>query len=370
MTRILVIEDEANIRQNIIETLELAEMQTIGAADGLVGIDLARKYFPDVIISDIMMPGLDGYGVLQELRRDSETATIPFIFLTAKTEKSAIRQGMDLGANDYLTKPFTAKELLDAVVSRLEITAATANYHEKKLDYFREGFVHRLPHELRTPLVAILGFSDMILAQHSDLKTDEIVEMVGHINQAGYRLLRLIENFLLHSQIDLMKSDSEQLQTLRRNFTAHPKVLIADQARQKAAQYTRLLDLTLELVEDVDVRISEDSLKKITEELVDNAFKFSSEGTAVRISTTITANEYLMSVCNTGRGMTPQQIAEIGAYRQFERILYEQQGMGLGLTLTKGLIELHSGSLTISSLPGQITKIVVTLKRMLLSSAD
>src|SRR5258708_25717319 len=244
MTKIPVIEDEANMRQNIIETVEWAEMETMGAENGLVGIDLARKYFPDVMISDIMMPGLDGYGVLRELRRDSETATIRFIFLTAKTEKSAIRHGMDLGANDYLTKPFTAKELLDAVASRLEITAAIANYHEKKLDYFREGFVHRLQHELLTPLVAILGFSDMILAQHSDLKTDEIVEMVGHINQAGYRLLRLIENFLLHSQIDLMKSDSEQLQTLRRTFTAHPNVLIADQARQKAAQYTRLQDLT------------------------------------------------------------------------------------------------------------------------------
>src|SRR5258708_39964182 len=102
MTRILVIEDEANIRQNIIETLGLAEMQTIGSDNGLVGIDLARTYFPDVIISDIMMLGLDRYGVFRDLRHDSSTATIPFIFMTPKPQKSTIRHRISTGANSYL----------------------------------------------------------------------------------------------------------------------------------------------------------------------------------------------------------------------------------------------------------------------------
>jgi two-component system, sensor histidine kinase and response regulator len=361
LTRILVIEDERLIRETIMETLELANLQTIGAANGLMGIHLAREHLPDLIISDITMPDLDGYSVLQDLRSDAETALIPFIFLTARADKSAVRAGMDLGADDYLTKPFTAEELLAAVASRLERQAAIASHHEKKLEDFRGNLVHKLPHELRTPLVSILGFSELILTPGSDLEPGEIVDMVEHINQAAYRLQHLIENFLLHAQIDLMKPEPERLELLRHSYTSHPNFVIADQTRQKAEHYKREVDLTLGLVDDAGVRISEDSLKKIAEELADNAFKFSGVGTPVRVSTTITADAYVLCVSDTGRGMTPQQIIDIGAYVQFERSLHEQQGIGLGLTLTKGLAELYGGTLTIESTLNQGTTVCVQL---------
>lgn len=120
MKTILVIEDETQIRDNIAEILELAEFDVITAADGHIGLELAKSHRPDLIICDVMMPELDGFGVLENLRQSPYTATIPLIFLTARVERSDQRQGMNLGADDYLTKPFEPDELLTTIESRLK----------------------------------------------------------------------------------------------------------------------------------------------------------------------------------------------------------------------------------------------------------
>ncbi|MEM1003304.1 MAG: response regulator [Bacteroidota bacterium] len=124
MKKILIIEDNEDIRENIAEILELDGFNSITAPDGKVGVEKAVSEHPDLIICDIMMPELDGYGVLHILGKKDETAGIPFIFLTAKAERSDMRKGMVLGADDYLTKPFEDTELLDAVESRLRKTEA------------------------------------------------------------------------------------------------------------------------------------------------------------------------------------------------------------------------------------------------------
>lgn len=120
MKRILIIEDNQEVRENTTEILELANYNVISAENGKIGVDLAKKEKPDLIICDVMMPELDGFGVLHVLSKNPETASIPFIFLTAKSEKEDMRKGMKLGADDYLTKPFDDVELLDAIDTRLK----------------------------------------------------------------------------------------------------------------------------------------------------------------------------------------------------------------------------------------------------------
>jgi CheY-like chemotaxis protein len=120
MKKILLIEDNEDVRGNTASLLELANYKVTTAQNGKIGVELAKKIKPDVIICDIMMPELDGYGVLQSLSKNNKTASIPFIFLTARTEKSDMRKGMNLGADDYLTKPFSELELLEAIESRLK----------------------------------------------------------------------------------------------------------------------------------------------------------------------------------------------------------------------------------------------------------
>jgi DNA-binding NarL/FixJ family response regulator len=118
--KILVIEDEPEMRRNLTTVLRLEKFQALPAENGRIGVELAKKEKPDLILCDVMMPELDGYGVIAALRANTKTAAIPFIFLTAKGEKPDIRAGMNLGADDYLTKPVAKADLLAAIRSRLE----------------------------------------------------------------------------------------------------------------------------------------------------------------------------------------------------------------------------------------------------------
>jgi len=131
MKKILFIEDDTVVRENTAELLELSDFEVITASNGKIGVALAKKEKPDIVVCDIMMPELDGYGVLQALAEDPETMLIPFIFLSARTEHKDIRRGMDLGADDYLTKPFEEEELLSAIESRLAKVQILRNLREK-----------------------------------------------------------------------------------------------------------------------------------------------------------------------------------------------------------------------------------------------
>ncbi|MEN0054226.1 MAG: response regulator [Mucilaginibacter sp.] len=136
--KVLIIEDNNQIRENVVEILELAGYEVYAANNGKAGIDLANKEVPDLVLCDIMMPELDGYGVIFMLGKSPQTAAIPFIFLTAKAERADLRKGMELGADDYLTKPFDDMELLNAIESRLKKQEAQKKVYSQSLDRLQQ----------------------------------------------------------------------------------------------------------------------------------------------------------------------------------------------------------------------------------------
>ncbi len=152
MNKILVIEDEEIVRSNIVEILESGEFEAIGAENGRQGIELAFDNLPNLIICDVTMPELDGYGVLKLLRQNSTTKTIPFIFLTARADKTDIRTGMNLGADDYLTKPFRRTELLTAVTARLAKHQAMTEHYHDQLEVAQKELIHSLYYDRLTNL--------------------------------------------------------------------------------------------------------------------------------------------------------------------------------------------------------------------------
>lgn len=152
MNKILVIEDERAIRLNLVKLLTVEGFQALSAEDGRTGVQMALTEQPDLIICDIMMPELDGYGVLRALQQNPETATIPFIFLTAKSERSDWRQGMKLGADDYLTKPFTRAELLEAIATRFSKQKSLTQQHILKLKQAQAQLDHMLRYNQLTNL--------------------------------------------------------------------------------------------------------------------------------------------------------------------------------------------------------------------------
>jgi two-component system sensor histidine kinase/response regulator len=354
MKKILVIEDDPAVREIILDILEAEDFNVIGAENGRIGVEIAKEALPNLIICDIMMPEMNGHGVLAALRQNPETVTTPFIFLTAKADKAALRQGMELGADDYLTKPFTHSELLQSITTRLAKQEAIARQSQSKLDELRSHITLSLPHELHTPLNGIIGISEILLSEYDSIPPDEILELAEDLNSSAKRLYQLIQNFLLIAQLEVFATDPERIMALRTHQTHEPATIIQNVVIQKAKQVKREADLHLDL-QDATVQIAELKLKKIIEELSDNAFKFSPAGTPVIVTSLHLGNQFILSVTNYGRGMTVEQITNVGAYMQFERKVYEQQGSGLGLTIVKRLTELHGGTLSIESIPGKHT---------------
>jgi DNA-binding NarL/FixJ family response regulator len=172
MKKILVIEDEPEMRRNLITILQLEKFHPLAAENGLVGVELAKREKPDLILCDVMMPKLDGYGVIAALRATAETVAIPFIFLTAKGEKPEIRAGMNLGADDYLTKPIAKADLLAAIRSRLERAS------QQTVPQFKPNFESARPLEKALGLTPRVAETLLWLAQG---KTNgEIATILGN----------------------------------------------------------------------------------------------------------------------------------------------------------------------------------------------
>jgi signal transduction histidine kinase len=332
---------------------------TLTAEDGETGIEVAKQQTPDLIICDVNMPKLDGFTTLTLLREDERTATIPFIFLSGAVERPNVRRGMEMGADDYLTKPFTPSELLAAVNARLEKQAEIERKSEKKLDELRGKVTLALPHELRTPLNGIMGLAQILIDDHATMKPQEILETARFIHTSADRLHRLIENFLAFAQIELMAKDAKSI-LARASVSATPAAPpITNCSKAMAARWKREEDLQLD-VRPCTVPVIADNLQKIIEELVDNAFKFSPAGTPVRVVAGPSEQTFFLNIIDKGRGMTAEQIAQVGPQIQFEREKYEQQGAGLGLVIAKRLTELNGGQLSITSTRGEETKVTVS----------
>jgi len=362
MTTILVIEDETPIRENLVALLDAEGYEVISAANGRIGVEMARQRLPDLILCDVLMPELDGHGVYQELHQDPVTALIPFIFLTARATPADLRAGMALGADDYLTKPFTRDDLLRSVTTRLAKRTKITQYVQAKLDELRQSIARMLPHELRTPLTVIVGYSSILSENYDSLQPDELREIAEALQQAGQRLSRLIQRFLLNHELTQIVEDPEQVQMLRDQRVQRTAALVERVARQQAQKADRMADLDLNL-QDGPARIEESHLTYLLEELIENAFKFSPAGTPVRVNSKVSGDAVTITITDQGRGMTAAQMAEIGAYVQLERRRYEQQGQGLGLVLARRIAELYGGRLTLHSIPDQGTTVSVELPR-------
>jgi two-component system sensor histidine kinase/response regulator len=367
MKKILVIDDEEWLREMMQLALRQKGFDVVEAGNGESGIEMARKELPDLILCDINMEKVDGYLTLSSLRSEPTTASIPFILMTGLADQAGMRHGMELGADDYLPKPFTIEALYAAVDARLKKAKTIREEAERKLADLRDNISMMLPHEMRTPLNGILAYGEILVAEGATLPHKEIVEMGHVIHESGKRLERLIENFLIYAQLELLGSDPHRLNVQLSKQTMASRQLIEKHARAQAQQAKRLEDLFIDAA-DVSVAISEEYLAKIVDELVQNAFKFSPENSPVHVAFEDSLGTAVLTVTDNGRGFATDHLTKVGAYMQFDRKMQEQQGLGLGLTIAKRLTELHGGTLAIQSERGSGTTITVKLPKASLAS--
>jgi two-component system sensor histidine kinase/response regulator len=365
MSKILVIDDEPWLREMVRLALEQQGYEVVEAKDGNEGAAQARKLLPDLILCDVKMSNQAdaGYTTLAKLREDAATAAIPFILMTGFADSAGMRHGMELGADDYLPKPFKVDELYATVNTRLRKVQTVREHAERKLTTLRTQISLMMPHELRTPLNGIIANAEMLASDPASLGYATIAEMGQEICKSGQRLERLIENFLFYARLEIVATDADSVIALRAARILEPGALVRTAAIMQAEIAGRQADLTLELV-DTPLPMAEEYFKKIVAELVQNAFKFSETGSPVRVSLQPVGDEIEFSVHDCGRGLSTEHIRRIDAYVQFERKMQDEQGLGLGLAIAKKLAELHGGRLAISSHQETGTTVIVKLPKV------
>jgi K+-sensing histidine kinase KdpD len=273
-----------------------------------------------------------------------------------------MRIGMEKGADDFLIKPYTRDELIAAIDAQWNKHHLFEKQIRDKVEEVGRNVTYALPHEFRTVLNQVVGSARYLKSNASKIAEKEIQEMSDDILISAERLLKITENFLIYVRIESFLANEDRRRMLRHFRTDEPGAVIADIADLIASNYQRKKDLIIyESVEGVSIEISTESFHKIITELIDNAFRFSESGTPVKLRMWTANNQFFVSLADYGRGMTKEQINNVGAYIQFERSIYEQQGVGLGLVIAKRLVEIHDGSFGILSDEGYGTSVTFSL---------
>lgn len=345
--KILVIEDAVDILENIRELLSEAGWRVHCATNGEDGIQVAKSVLPDLVLCDVMMPGCDGYDVLSALRADSLTASIPLLFLTALTDRGNMRKGMEMGAEDYITKPFTRTELLAAVQARLERSQFLSERFRVQMEELRDSIARSLPPQLLSPLNGILGLSAILVEEYDSIKRREIHEMARSIEESGHELHRMVRKFLTFSELSMIRMDSSRVEGLRRDNLCRIDEVGARTLRNlvettaSAARVSARWETGL-------VPMSPFHFQRLIEELVENGLVHSPEGTPVRLSV-------------RARGPRLQIAIENSALASSQERIDSQTQNGMGVVIARAICELYGGSLRYENSPGEWTIVHVEL---------
>lgn len=352
---ILVVEDEPRILEIITFLLEDENCRVLTAHDGQAALSILEKVQPDLIISDVKMPGMDGFALCQHVRANTALAHVPFIFLTAKGDREDVRRGMRLGADDYLTKPFEPEELLSAVQVRLARAVDAQAALARASTELQDRIIRTLTHEFRTPLSLIVGYTDFLEASGQEINEEDFQAVLQGLHEGSSRLTSLVEDFLLLSKL--------RTGAIARSLVEEPPLpLIADQVvRLVAAQaQAQAASGNVSLIVNcsapgLTVAIEDWHLAEIVRRLVANAIKFShSNGGHVTVTTRQETGYWALGVTDDGIGIREEALSSVfNPFQQVDRARMEQQGPGVGLTIVRGLVETHRGWIGVESTPGK-----------------
>lgn len=347
--KILVIDDEQEIRDSICEMLGYEGFEATSARDGREGVSTVKESKPDLIICDIMMPELDGIGVLNTLRANPDTQLIPFIFLTAKVSVKDIRLGMSLGADDYVTKPYDADSLLETVHQRLQRSQRHAEEISQQKEAVTLEVAAMLPKQIEGVLGNIQTVANLIQIQY-EANEPGLVSVRESLQRDAASLHRLVSRLNLYAQLPALYA--RRFDPTTGTMDTQDEVLAAnDFIREtvlsvlKSRKYDQDVEFNLEADK---VCIRKEHLAIIVEELVDNAIKFSTGDKSISVRTHMEPAFSSLTIMNEGKAPAPEQVEKIAAFKQFfdgER----PAGLGLGLSLVQGIVRLYGGEFEIKS---------------------
>lgn len=366
--RVLIAEDNVDLADYIASLLgEIAKVKTVH--DGAEALKMVDLWKPDMILSDIMMPGMDGLTLCKTLKADSTKASIPIVLLTALTHRDALMQGWEAGADEYLFKPFHPTELLTRVRSilksvenrkknderlvqitrmRVEQEAAENHIHElRRLNKIKDEFLATVSHELRTPMNAIIGWTQLI--RDHQTTADEQREAVDIIYKSAENQMKLIDDLLDISRIitGKMKLNIKPVLLPELVEDSIESMTMAAQGRHVKIHFTVEEDIA-------PIAGDPDRLRQVVWNLLSNAIKFNHRGGNVYVRLFMLDSKVALEVRDEGEGIDPDFLPHV-----FERFIQEDSGatrryggLGLGLSIARNIVELHGGEIQVKS-PGR-----------------
>lgn len=352
--KILIVDDIPENLQILGQILDAANYEISYAMEGQQAIESAQFEHPDLILMDVNMPIMDGYTACKILKEDPATLDIPIIFLTAKTEIDDIVKGFDLGAVDYVTKPFQARELLMRVSTHLELKKSREEL-QKMIDE-KNKFFSIIAHDMKTPFNALIGFSNLLI-MGNDITSEDKESFVRIINDTSKQGLGLLENLLLwaRSQTGRMEIVPEKVNV---NTVIQSVInLLHASAIHKKIQIKSLVN------DDIYIVADNQSINTVFRNLVSNAIKFTHNKGLIMIQAEQDGSNIIVSINDNGIGMSQDKVDKLFRYdtKVSTQGTNNETGTGLGLLLCKEFVEQNNGQLTVESIQGSGTTFFVKL---------
>ncbi len=346
---ILVIDDQREIRENLTEILTSEGFDAACATDGEDALQYLRHHVPDLILCDLMMPRMDGFEFVSRVRSDRRTAAIPFVFLTGRADKSDFRRGMDLGADDYVSKPWTVDGLLTAIRMRLQRRDDLEHEHEAQMKRISDEVRHSIAREMLDPLRGIIGFSEVLASHCGSLGRDYVAEISNDIRKSSHDLLRVIENFAF-----LLDTATGSGGAGAPAKTEPAGTLVREAALAVAREKGREADLTVVTDPVAATQPVEGSLvRKLLVELVDNAFGFSEAGTPVEVALRNAGNgEAELEIADRGCGIPSALVREMLPVGRTGDTYPRNRAGGTGLIVCREIVRRLNGKWMIESRTG------------------
>ncbi len=352
--RVLVVDDNADMREYLARLLS-ARWKVDAVGDGEAALAAARTEPPDLVLSDVMMPGLDGFALLRELRRDPRTSQVPVVLLSARAGEEAVLQGLETGADDYLVKPFAARELLARVQTHLELARLRREWASEleRANRELEAFSYSVSHDLRAPLRVIDGFSQIILSDYSSQLDAGGRDALERVRTAAQRMGQLIDDLL-----DLSRITRAPLSRERVDVSELARQIVIDLGGREPHRQveSRVSD---GLVAQADPRL----LRVMLENLLGNAWKFTSKQpvATIEVGKDERPEGTVFFVRDNGAGFDMQYAEKL--FSPFQRLHSEEQfeGTGIGLATVHRVVARHGGRVWTEALPGRGATFFFTL---------
>ncbi|MFH1379424.1 MAG: hybrid sensor histidine kinase/response regulator [bacterium] len=356
MSRILIVDDDEGIRENIEYRLKANKFDVITASNGREAVDSAVQQHPDLVILDVMMPEMDGFTACKEIKAKTAPVFIPIIMLTALNHVTEKVKGLKSGADDFLSKPFEHQELIARVDAFLRIKALhdklDSSYQElKKLEALKDNLTELIVHDLKTPVSAIMASLGLMKDKADNIDLDKLKNHLPKIKKNCLIQLDLISDIL-----EINRLENNKIQLEKRKINLHQMledcfVQVETFAKQKDIKLTHVI------ADDIP-SFSGDAyyIHRVMVNLVNNSLKYTERGGKVdiKISYNEKNKEFIFCIQDSGLGITPENIAKIfdRFYQVDSHAHNSRRGVGLGLAFCRIAVEAHGGKIWAESEEG------------------